>query len=455
MHDERVWERLRQILGTVRLRQIIDQLRHRLSFVPGLYAVGGIFVAQLTLFIDRSLSDKNIPQPLVTTVDSARSVFSAIAGGLITSITLLLSMMLITIQLASSQFSPRTLRDWLGDKWLKNTVGLALGTTVFSLVALRSTRSLGEEGGEIVPHISVILAVVLGVVSLFGVVRSVDHVTQSVQVGTVARRIAKETIDVIEADDEVQSGQRPTQAPSSGHPTSTDESRSAGRDDIPDDSLAIEALTSGWVQQIRAASIVKRLPEGATGRVVTPLGAFVPSGTPLMWVTPAPPEDHECRVGLLEAFALGETRTMQQDVGFGILQLTDIAVRALSPGVNDPTTANDLAVHLGDVMLALWSRPVGEDSTEDDGRTLVIRRTAHRDHLRRGFDPIRRYGAADPTVLLTIVRTLRMVRAEVERRDLPGPTDPLDEMISDTIEGADTDQWAQSEIDELHSLADD
>ena len=361
-------------------------------------------------------------------------------------------MMLITIQLASSQFSPRTLRDWLGDAYLKHTVGLALGTTVFSLVALRSTRSFGEDGGAIVPHTSVILAVVLGVVSLFGVVQSVDHVTQSLQIGSVARRIAADTIGAIEAGDEVGPGQRPTQAPSSGHPAAGGD---GARDElrVPDDALAIESPAAGWVQQIRPESILERLPEGSTGHVVVPLGAFVPSGSPLMWVSPSPPEDHECRSQLLNAFALGDTRTLQQDVGFGLVQLTDIAIRALSPGVNDPSTANDLIVHLGDVMLALWAKPLAESGMESDGRTLVRRQPQHEEHLRRAFDPIRRYGASDPMVMLTLVRTLRMVAAEVERRSLPGPIEPIENLLDDTIQGAEMDSWAPYEIDELRSLA--
>lgn len=448
---------LRDALGIVRLRQLVDQARHRLSFVPGLYVLGSLVVAQLTLLLDRSLADQSVPQVFATTVDSARSVFTAIAGGLITSITLLLSMMLITIQLASSQFSPRTLRDWLGDPYLKHTVGLALGTTVFSLLALRSTRSFSEDGTEIIPHTSVILAVVLGVVSLFAVVRSVDHVTQSLQIGSVARRIAADTVDVINAREEIEPGQRPNLAPSSGEPDGSDERQTSESDEkeqvIPDDAIAVEALAAGWVQQIRPESILDALPDGSTGYVVVPLGSFVPTGAPLMWIAPAPADDDSCREELQGAFALGDTRTLQQDIGFGLVQLTDIAVRALSPGVNDPGTANDLIVHLGDVMLTLWAQPMADGTTQENGRTLVQREPNHEEHLRRSFDPIRRYGAADPTVMLTMVRTLRMIVDEVERRSLPGPVEPLERMIADTVASAEKESWVAYEVDELDASA--
>ena len=447
-----VWNRVRTIVGVVRLRQLADQFRHRLSFVPGLYVLAAILLVQVTLWIDRSIGVDDIPQFAATTVDSARSLFTAISGGLITSITLLLSMMLVAVQLASSQFSPRTLRDWLGDQYLKHTIGITLGTTVFSLLALRSTRSFSEDGDAVVPHTSVLVVVLLGVISLFAVVGSVDHITQSLRIGSVARRIADDTIRVIEHGDGVGADENPTQVPSTGSPTSVGSEAQGDDVDVPTDAAPIEAPESGWVQQISATSIVDALPEGSTGYVVVPLGGFVPSATPLMWVAPAPPDDDPCRSELLEAFALGDTRTLQQDVGYGIVQLTDIAVRALSPGVNDPSTANDLIVHLGDVLLALWSQPLATARVERDGRVLIRREPSHGEHLRRAFDPIRRYGASDPVVTMTLVRTLRMIRSEVSRRELPGPIEPLDEMIDAVFAGVESAGWARHERDELERL---
>ena len=149
---------------------------------------------------------------------------------------------------------------------------------------------------------------------------------------------------------------------------------------------------------------------------------------------------------------MGDSRTLQQDTGFGLLQLTDIAVRALSPGVNDPSTANDVIVHLGAVLLALWSRPVASARIERDGRAVVRREPRHEEHLRSAIDPIRRYGAADPDVLMTLVRMLQMVRAESVRRELPGPTAPLDELVDAIFDSADHTGWADHEVDGLRRL---
>ena len=438
---------LRHRLGIVRLRQLADRVRHRLSFVPMLYVVGAIVLVQVLLLIDRSLSDQSLPTWFETTVDSARSVFSAMAGGLITSITLLLSMMLVAIQLASTQFSPRTMRDWLGNRNLQHTIGLVLGTTVFCLLALRSTRDLGEGETAIVPHLTVLVAVALGVLSLVAVVRSVDHLTHSVRVGAVADRVATETIGVVDRIDRtIPVGQAPTVLPSAdatdGLPPAT----------IPADAVGVEAPIAGWIQQIDADALLGALPQDSTAIVVVSIGGFVPEHAPLVWISPAPEPDDPCRTDVLDAFAIGDGRTMQQDVEFGLVQLTDIAVRALSPGINDPTTAADVVVHLGDVLLAIWSREAPSPTRSRDRRRVVMLEATHEAYLARAIGPIRRYGAADPQVMSTLLRTLALIRSEVVRRGLPGPLEPLDAAAAATIAAADTSTWSAYERDQFRSI---
>jgi uncharacterized membrane protein len=450
----------------VRLRQWTDRLRHRLSFVPGLYVLGALLLALVMLFIDQALDDGSLPDWLTTNASSARSLFAAIAGGLITSITLLLSLMLITVQLASSQFSPRSLRDWLGSRHIQHTIGLALGTAVFCLLALRSTGVVGEDAQQVVPHLSVIAAVVLGVAALFAVVRSVDRLTNSLRIGAVAQRIADETIEVISAADEVRSGEAPAIAPGRPSPPSAGPSPSVasdapgvsdhGRWTSPANATAVTTPRAGWVQQVDVPTLLAALPEGATGHVAVPLGAFAATHTPLMWVSPPPGDDEELLDALRSGFALGDSRTLQQDVGFGLAQLTDIAVRAMSPGVNDPGTAQHIVVQLGDVLLSIWERPLASNVITDDGRTVVHPSVAHADHLHRAVDPIRRYGRADPIVAATIIRTLLMLRNEAVRRRLPGPLEPIDELVDATFRSADRSSWSDregEEIDRLHEMA--
>ena len=435
-------------VGVVRARQWVDQIRHRLSFIPGLYVIVAIVLVQVSLFIDRAVDSTRLPTPLRTTVPGARSVLTALAGGLITSITLLLSMMLITIQLASGQFSPRTLRDWLGDRRLQNTVGLALGTTVYALLALQAARSFGDSADiELTPHITTLVALVLGLTALFSVVRSVDHVTHSVRIGSVSRRIATDTIAAIEDDVHLQPEQDPSSVPVATVGRST-----GSMPNLPETAGAIESPLPGWIQQIDDEKVMAAMPEGSVGYVTVALGAFVPAHAPVMWVDPAPADDDPCRQELLAAFATGDSRTLQSDVAFGLLQLTDIAVRALSPGVNDPSTACDVVVQLGNVMLRIWEQPAASTRIEHDGRTMYRVQAPHEEHLRRAFDPIRRYAAGDAQVLRVLVDHLLTVRSEVVRRSLVGPTGPIDDMIDAIAATADRSTWSAGESDDFDAL---
>ncbi len=410
------------MIATVRLRQIADRMRHSLSFIPTVYVLASVVLVQALLWVDRQLTSQSLPALLETTVDSARALFAAIAGGLITSTTLLLSLMLVAVQLASSQFSPRTLRNWLGNRTVQHAVGFVLGTTVFCLLALRSARSFGEDEDAVVPHLTVLVAVALGVLSLIAVVRAVDHITHSLQVGSVATRIATETIEVIERVFHPDRGAVRVGVESGAL-------RADGSFDVPLGATALETPGAGWVQQVDADAVLAALPEHRTGYLVATIGSFVSASSPIMWVAPPIDDPDACRTSLLEAIAIGESRTMQQDVEFGIIQLTDIAVRALSPGVNDPSTASDVIVHLGNVMTVLWEHPALSTTMRSGSKTLVRDQPEHAALLDRAFAPIAHYGESDRQVMTTLVQVLDVLRSEVERRDLVGPIAPIDDML--------------------------
>ena len=411
------------MIDAVRIRQIADRMGHSLSFMPTLYVGGSIALVQALLWVDRRLTDQSLPIILETTVDSARSVFAAIAGGLITSITLLLSMLLVAVQLASSQFSPRTLRNWLGNRTVQHAVGFVLGTTVFCLLALRSTRSFGEAEDPVVPHVTVLVAVALGVLSLLAVVHTVDRITHSLQVGAIAERVATETIEVIERVYRTE--------PDSVHVgVESGAVRSNGSIDIPIGATALEAPAAGWVQQIDDHIVINSVPEHSTGYLTATVGSFVTERSPIMWLAPGPADAEECRSEMLRGVAVGDSRTMQHDIEFGIIQLTDIAVRALSPGVNDPSTATDVIVQLGNVMSALWERSELSTTQRSGSRTLVRHRPTHAQLLDRAFAPIIHYGDSDSQVMNTMRQVLTLLRSEVDRRALPGPVEPLDELLA-------------------------
>lgn len=424
----------------LRLRQYFHDLGQRLLAVPLAFVMAAILLAQFMVAVDRSLSDERIPSTLTTTVDAGRAMLTAIAGGLISSVTLLLSLILVAVQLAASQFSPRTLQDWTGDRTQQVTIGLVLGTSVYCLLILRETRALGE-GEVLVPHMSVLLAVVLGVVSLTAVVRSVDHLTRSLRVGSVARSITEQTVSLVR-----RRGDRLTLE----HPALKPAIRTAAIDrdeDVPLDALVVTSEDGGWIQRIDEDELFEAIPDGSIARMAAGLGTHVLPGAPLAWIWPPPPDDR-CVSAIRATIGLGQERTMQEDVGYGILQLVDVAIRALSPGINDPNTANDIIVNLGVVLLAIWEYPEEPIVRSEEGRTLVRRHLAHRDFLNATFGPLRRYGIGDASVVETMLRTLVTVRNEVQRRGLAGPVAPLDETIDGLL-----DAFGRTDPDEVDAAS--
>ncbi len=414
------------MIRIIRLRQIADRIRHSLSFIPTMYVLAAVVLVQVLLLIDRQLTSGTLPDVFETTVDSARAVFAAIAGGLITSTTLLLSMMLVAVQLASSQFSPRTLRNWLGNRTVQNAVGFVLGTTVFCLLALRSTRSFDENDTPVVPHLTVLAAVALGVLSLVAVVRTVDHITHTMRVGSIAEQVTSETIAVVDRVYDSDSDSDPIDVG-----VESGALRPDGSIDVPIGATAIETPSAGWVQQIDDDAVLSSLPERSTGYLAATVGSFVTASSPILWIAPAPTDPEECRSSMLEAVAVGDSRTMQQDIEFGVIQLTDIAVRALSPGINDPSTASDVIVHLGNVMTSMWEHPALPTTVRSGSRTLVRHRPTHAGLLDRAFSPIIHYGRSDRQVVSTLKSVLGLLRSEIDRRGLPGPVEPIETMLAE------------------------
>lgn len=433
----------------VRARQLLHVIRRRLLAVPLAFVVGAIALAQLMVRIDGRVGDGRLPRFMETTVDSGRAMLTAIAGGLISSITLLLSLVLVAVQLASSQYSPRTLRDWTGDRTQQVAIGLVLGTAVYCLLVLRETRSFGE-GSALTPHLSVLLAVMLGVLSLIAVVRAVDHLTSSLRVGSVAQSLMEQTVELVRQRDRDLELERPTLGLA---PTATP---SLADTSIPLDALAVTADRPGWIQQIDEDALFAAIPEGSIAQMEASLGTFVMPDQPMVWVWP-PPVDDECQRPMRAAIAIGDERTLQQDVGYGILQLVDIAVKALSPGVNDPNTANDVIVNLGVVLLAIWERSPQPEIRQEGGRTLVRRDLSHGELLEATFGPLRRYGRQDAGVVMTMLRTLVALRNEVVRRALPGPVEPISatiESIRDAFERSEPDPIDREAVAELLATID-
>lgn len=317
--------------------------------------------------------------------DGARSLLSAIVTSMISVTGLVFSITVVSLQLASSQFSPRVLRAFLDSRITQLTLGFFAGTFLYSLVVLRSVRG-DSDVPAFVPQLSVTGAFVLVVASVGMFVVYIHHITNSIRVVTIISAVGDDTRSLIarlQDGDDSESGRDP----GLGAPT-----------------RVITSSGHGVVTEVRRQALVRRAEHsGVVLEVLPAIGDFVASGMPLVAVHdrrgPAGDLDGDVGGGLdddavRDAVRLEPERSMQEDIGFGFRQLVDVAERALSPGINDPTTAIQVIDELHDLLRRLAAEPdPGSVHTDGDGQArLVVRRIPFAGVLRLAVEEIAHYG---------------------------------------------------------------
>ncbi len=407
--------------GILRIDALKNRLAQSLFFVPFLMLTASLVLSQLTVQVDRSMADGALPSWFQVTVESSRSILSAIAGGTITAASIVFSLTLVAVQLAASQFSPRVLRGFLGDRFQQLVMGTVIGTFSYSLLVLREVRTVPEGAGEaFLPQVSVSVALVLAVASLIAILGSIDHTAKGLRVGAVADGIVESTMRVIDQLPERGSGQSSgtlMDAPgvASAQPVPTSDNP---ENEPPEEARVVWAPRTGWVTGLQTERLLEAVPEGVTVLLSAAVGTYVVRGTPIAHVWPG---DSDALDGVVDALPqvllIEDERTMQQDISFGILQLNDIALRALSPGVNDPNTAIEIIVRLGAVVTELYRRDLPPEVTDDGGRRILRPSDPRRgDYVEQSFEPVRRYGRHDPRVLEVIVETIESIIDDSRRR---------------------------------------
>lgn len=380
------------------MRLLKDRLDSSLFFVPMVFVVSAAVLGEVMLLVDKGVD--SIPQRLTATVDSARAVLSVVAGATLTFAGIAFSVSLLLISLASSQYSPRVVHGLFRDPFNKRIMGVVIGTFTYCLVVLRAVRGPLEEGSEpIVPSLSILAAVVLGVVSVLSIVAFISHSAHSMDVSRILKSVTDDAIDRIR---KTWSGSSPPegehQAPHQG----------AG--------FVVTFDRAGWVQQIDHEVLLDSLEPGSQMELATAAGRFAIPGTKLCTIWPAPKDEEGAGREARGSVLLGETRTMQQDVGFGARQLADVALKALSPGINDPTTAQDALFHLAAVVREMLVRdPPPRRYDGEGGRVLLTPESmTHDEVVGLAFDEVRVASVGQPTVQIYLLEILSLLKLSLE-----------------------------------------
>ncbi|WP_395727336.1 DUF2254 domain-containing protein [Nakamurella sp.] len=391
-----------------------DAVRTQLWPIPaigiGLAVLAGVLLPRLDARIDDNLPPAVTDYLFGGGADAARAVLEAVAGSLITVTSLTFSLTVVTLQLASSQFSPRLLRTFSSDRFVQITLGVFLGTFAYALTVLRTVRTAADDQELFVPQIAVTVAFGLAVASVFALVIFLAHLAKEIRVETMlatVHRDATGTLRRILSD-------RDSAGPAPGVP------------DIPASSEVVAAPSSGFLVWIDEPALVRVARQAdAVLTITAPPGSSLIEGVPIgaCWPRRGGTFDagslRELQDGIAAAIHTGPERTAAQDVAFGLRQLTDVTVKALSPGINDPTTAIHALGHASALLTELVDRDLGPRILGDDDGPIrvVLHRPGFADLLDLAIAQPRRYGADDPAVLGRLFQLLAEVAWQATDQD--------------------------------------
>jgi len=441
--DDEAQESVAPHVRRLRQRALSDRLRESLLFLPLVLLIGGVLVEETARAVDRNVEVAGLGM-FTMAPDAAVTLLSTVAGATITTAGVVFSLLVVSLQLASGQFSPRVLRTFWRDRMGQVLIGLLLATFAFCVLALSQLDTSAEHA----PRLTMTLAIVLALASILAIVGYLNRITRQQYVGRIMERIQHEATDLIR---ELPYG--PRIGSNCGVPVVVPDLDALGTP------LVVRAHEDGWVQQISRRAVLAAVPSGSVVRLETRVGAYVVRDEPLARIWPRP--DAETGIGAArligEAVIVGVTRTMQQDIDFALRQLNDIGLRALSPAVNDPTTAIEVILRVSSVMRPLLRSDLPAQAHRDsDGRILLTPWDLdHAEYVRHAYGQIRLYAGGHPQVALALVRSLRMLRNAVAERDADRTTtiDELDRQIEAVLDDAKRAGLADAELAPLHATA--
>lgn len=391
-----------------RWRDLLDSL----WWIPSLIALGYAALALLLLRADPLLGFQTAGPDAwaVGGADGARGVLFAIAGTSLSVLSVIFSLTIVVLQIASAQFTPRVMRTLTGDRGTHVVLGVFLGTFTYALLVLRVVRSQGEDGGGpgFVPVAAVTVAIALALISIVFMIYYINHVARSVQVAVIFRRVTDDTLALL---DEPLAGEAENHA--ANDPAAACKATGEG--------APIPAPDDGYLQAIDASSLLGCASTwGLTIRTDALVGSFLLAGTSLATVWPAEAVTETQIESIRGGFVQGPERTRQQDAELGVRQLADIAVRALSPAVNDPTTATMGIDRLGQVLVRAAARPETEVLTGPAGACVTLIGPTFARLVEIAFTQIRHFCSGDVVVSLHLLTTLEAVarRVDPHERDI-------------------------------------
>lgn len=384
-----------------RLIRFANQLSESYWFVPTIMALAALLLAAAMIWLDSHHATgwmDSLPWLYAARPDGARSLLSSIGGSMIGVAGTTFSVTIAAVVYASGQYGPRLLSNFMSDRGNQVTLGTFIATFLYSLVVVRTIRSPGETPGEpgFVPQLAVLVGVLLVLCSIAVLIYFIHHVPSRIHINSVIERIGDRLLAEINnrfpvcigepLDDDADDDRVPLAFRADA--TAADAAKRAG----------VRAKETGYVQLIDTRAIMEMAGDrGTILRLQYQAGDFVHRGSVLLEASPPEALDDDAEAKLRDAFAIGARRTALQDLRFLIDELVEIAARALSPGVNDPFTANSCLDWLGAALADLARRelPSRLRAGGDGALRVIAHPVSFAGFVDRAFGALAQYASAD------------------------------------------------------------
>lgn len=328
---------MRGVMAGSSIKQLLLRTRSSLWFVPAMVVLANVVLAIVLVELDRNMGEflrAWWPRLFATEAEGARSMLSAIASSMATIAGVVFSITMVALALASNQYTSRVMRNFMRDRANQVVLGIFIGVHLYCLLVL---RAVGGPKGAFVPSSAVLAAVVLALLASGAFIYFVHHISVTIQASEMARAITRETlhsIDRVFAD-------------------ATGDARHYSPPPEPNGVTwhIVPSKQWGYIQTIAQENLLAFARENdAAVRMECATGEFIGMGRPLVSVAMARAPEERMIAALNSAYGIGAFRTIDEDPGFGIRQLVDMALKALSPGINDTTTAVTCIEHLGMIL---------------------------------------------------------------------------------------------------------
>lgn len=394
-----------------KVRHWWHETRSSFWFVPGVIVLGAVGLAAVLIGVDATIDMDVVERwPLVFGAGAAgsRGLLTAVASSMITVAGVVFSITIVALSLTSSQYTSRVLRNFMRDRNNQVVLGVFLGIFAYCLVVLRVIRD-GDEGA-FVPSLAVLGGLVLAFVGIGYLIFFIHYISMSIQSSSIIAAAAEETIAAVDL----------LFPQGIGDDVDEDEDHDLAVSLPEQDWFAVPALNTGYIQSIDGNSLLVLARErGTVLRMECGIGDFVVEGTPLISVAAQAGLaglDEDTADVLNAVYVISPHRTVEQDASFGIRQLVDIALKALSPGINDTTTAVMCVDYLAAILVRLASRPIATVRRLDQGELRVIARgPSFASLLAEAFDQIRQNAEGNVAVLTRMLHALEIIAEQTAK----------------------------------------